>query len=152
MKKAKSGKYMDWTPIFEIKNSGYFAGIDKNGNWFTDSAEGLKSLDEDGGIGILPILEMKRADFNSYLNEKIKLSGLKPDLILSKLVNKIIRLSFGVSTYWAELGIEWLNVSEIDSDLKNKLSYLIENKEHSQNFRHKAFTKIKRYERKKNSI
>ncbi len=151
MKKTKSGKHIDWTPIFDIKNSGYFAGIDKDGNWFADSAEGLKSLDEGGGIGILPILEMKRADFDSYLDEKLKSSDLKPDLILSELVNKIIRLSFGISTYWAELGIEWLNVSEIDSDLKNKLSYLIENKEYSQNFRHKAFKKIKRYERKKTS-
>jgi len=148
MKKTKSGKYIEWTPIFDIKNSGYFTGVDKDGNWFSDSAEGLKSLDEGGGIGILPILEMKRVEFDSYLDEKIKSSDLKPDLRLSELVDKIIRLSFGISTYWAELRIEWLNESEIDSDLKNKLKYLIENKEHSQSFRHKAFMKIKRYDRK----
>ena len=151
MKKTKGGKYIEWTPIFDIKNSGYFTGVDNDGNWFADTAEGLKSLDEGGGIGILPILEMTRADFDSYMSEKIKSSDLKTDLKLSELVNKIIRLSFGISTYWAELGIEWLNESEIDSDLENKLNYLIENKKHSQNFRHKAYTKIKRYERKKTS-
>ena len=147
MKKNKDRKHIEWTPIFDIKNSGYFAGVDNDGNWFADTAEGLKPLDEGGGIGILPILEMTRANFNSYINHKIKSANLKADLKLSDLVNKIIRLSFGISTYWAELGIEWLDENEIDNDLKSKLNYLIENKKHSQNFRHKAYTKIKRYER-----
>ena len=151
MKKTKSGKYIDWTPIFDIKNSGYFAGVDKDGNWFADSAEGLKSMNEGGGIGILPILEMTRAEFDSYLNEKIKQSDLKTDSKLPELANKIMRLSFGISTYWAELGIEWLNESEIDSDLETKLNYLIEEKKYSQKFRHKAFSKIKQYEKKKTS-
>ncbi|NJB72922.1 hypothetical protein GGR42_003420 [Saonia flava] len=151
MKRTKSGKFIEWTPIFDIKNSGYFAGVDNDGNWFADTAEGLKSLDEGGGIGILPILEMTRAEFNSYLNAKIRSSDLKPDSKLSELATKIMHLSFGISTYWAELGIEWLNESEMDSDLKNRLNYLIENKMYSQKFRHKAFAKIKQYERKKTS-
>jgi len=151
MKKTKGRKYIEWTPVFDIKNSGYFAGLDNGGNWFTDTAEGLKSLDEGGGIGILPILEMTRADFDSYMSEKINSSDLKIDLKLSELVTKIIRLSFEISTYWAELGIEWLDESEIDSDLETKLNYLIKNKKYSRNFRHIAFTKIKRYERKNTS-
>ncbi|MFD0990775.1 hypothetical protein ACFQ1R_11755 [Mariniflexile jejuense] len=151
MKKTKSGKFIEWTPIFDIKNSGYFAGVDNDGNWFADTAEGLKSLDEGGGIGILPILKMTRDEFDSYLNEKIRSSDLKPDSKLSELATKIMHLSFGISTYWAELGIEWLNESEISSDLKKTLNYLIEHKMYSQKFRHKAFTKIKQYERKKTS-
>lgn len=149
MKKTKSGKHIEWTPIFDIKNSGYFAEVDNEGKWFTDTAEGLKSIDEDGGIGILPILEMTRTDFDSYLNEKINKSELKDDLKLSKLDSEIMRLSYGISTYWAELGIEWLNVSDMNSDLENKLKYLIEQKKYSQKFRHKAFSIIKQYERKK---
>ena len=94
---------------------------------------------------------MTRAEFNSYLNEKIKQSELESDFELSELTNKIIKLSFGISTYWAELGIEWLNETEMDSELKNKLNNLIEHKEYSQKFRHKAFTKIKKYERRKTS-
>ena len=151
MKKTKSGKNIEWTPIFDIKNSGYYAGVDKNGKWYADSAEGIKPLDEGGGIGILPILEMTRTEFDSYLKNKIKQSELKPDSKISELANKIMQLSFGISTYWAELGIEWLNESEMDSDLENKLNYLIENKMYSQKFRHKAFAKIKQYERKKTS-
>lgn len=151
MKKTKSGKNIEWTPIFDIKNSGYYAGVDKNGKWYADSAEGIKSLDEGGGIGILPILEMTRTEFDSYLKNKIKQSELIPDSEISELANKIMQLSFRISTYWAELGIEWLNESEMDSDLENKLNYLIENKMYSQKFRHKAFAKIKQYERKKTS-
>ncbi|MEP2278666.1 hypothetical protein [Maribacter sp.] len=149
MKKTKSGKHIEWTPIFSIKNSEYFAGVDNDGNWFADTAEGLKSLYEGGGIGILPILEMTRTDFDSYLNEKINKSELKADLKLSELASEIMRLSFGISTYWAELGIEWLNESEINTDLNNRLNYLIENKKYSQKFRNKAFAKIKEFERKK---
>ncbi|PQJ16658.1 hypothetical protein [Aureicoccus marinus] len=148
MKKTKGGNYIEWTPIFDIKNTGYFAGVDKEGNWYTDTAEGLKSLEE-GGVGLLPILEMKRTEFEFYLSKKIKSADLKTDVRLPELVHKIIRLSIGGSSYWAELGIEWLKESEIDSDLESQLNYLIENKKHSQNFRHKAFTKIKRYERLK---
>lgn len=151
MKKTKSGKNIEWTPIFDIKNSGYYAGVDKNGKWYADSAEGIKSLDEGGGIGILPILEMTRTEFDSYLKNKIKQSELKPDSEISELANKIMQLSFGISTYWAELGIEWLNEYEMESDLENKLNYLIENKMYSQKFRHKAFAKIKQYERGKTS-
>ncbi|MEP1487575.1 MAG: hypothetical protein ABJK28_04005 [Algibacter sp.] len=138
---------MNWKPIFDIKNSGYYAGVDENGDWYSDTAEGLKSVNENGGIGILPILEMTRKDFDIYLTEKIAQSDLKPNIKVSELTFKIINLSFDVSTYWAELGIEWLNENEINSDLKNTLNMLIETKQYSQKFRQKALAKIKTYER-----
>jgi len=148
LKKTKNGRLICWTPIF-VKESGYEAGVDENGKWYADTAEGLKAVDEDGGIGFLPILEMSRNDFNSYLTEKISQVDLKSDISISELTNRIINLSFNVSTYWAELGIEWLKETEIDIGLKDKLNMLIETKQYSQKFRHKAFAKIKRYERLK---
>ncbi|WP_405415140.1 hypothetical protein [Maribacter sp. Asnod1-A12] len=138
---------MNLKPIFVIKNSGYYAGVDENGDWYSDTAEGLKSVNENGGIGILPILEMNRKDFDIYLTEKIAQSELKSNIKVSELTIKIITLSFDVSTYWAELGIEWLNEKEINSDLKNILNKLIETKQYSPKFRQKALAKIKKYER-----
>ncbi|MFL1896697.1 hypothetical protein ACJRPK_13400 [Aquimarina sp. 2-A2] len=145
MKKTKSGKYIKWTPIFDIKNSGYYAGVDKYGNWFADTAEGLKSLEEGGILGILPILEMNRTDFGNYLNEKIDESELNSDFQIAELEIEVIKVSFGISTHWAELGIEWLNENEINPELKKGLNWLIENEKYSQKFRHKAFAKIKRF-------
>ena len=147
MKKTKSGKLINWNPIFDIDETGYFAGVDENGTWYADTAEGLKSLEEGGALGILPILEMDRNDFISYLNNKIEKSNLESDIKVSDLQFEIINISFGISTYWAELGIEWLEENEINSELEKRLKKLIENKMYSQKFRHKAFSKVKRYER-----
>ena len=137
---------MKWIPIFDIKNSGYYVGIDENGNWYSDTAEGLKSIKENGGIGVLPILEKTRENFNLYLTKKISQSNIEFDVETSDLIINIINLSFDVSTYWAELGIEWLNENEINSNLKNKLNKLIETKQYSQKFRQKSFEKIKKHE------
>jgi hypothetical protein len=150
LKKTKDGKLICWTPIFE-KENGYEAGVDENGIWYSDTIEGLKAVDPDGGIGLLPILEMSREDFTSYLSKKLIEQNLQHDLLILPLVSSIISLSFKVSTYWAELGIEWLTESEIDTERKLLLNKLIEDKIYSQKFRHKAFAKIKRSDRLKTS-
>lgn len=147
MKKTKSGILINWTPIFDIDKTGYYAGVDENGKWYSDTAEGLKSLKEGGILGILPILEMNRTDFTNYLNKKIEESELRSDFQIAELEMEVIKVSFGISTYWAELGIEWLQENEINPELEKGLNRLIENKKYSQKFRHKAFAKIKRYER-----
>lgn len=149
MKKTKSGKFLDWTPIFDQDKSGYYAGVDKNGKWYADTAEGLKSLEEGGCLGILGILEVKREEFDRYLTKKIQQSNLPSDGTVSELASKIVHLSFGISTYWAELGIEWLKENEMNEDVESQLNKLIENKMYSQKFRHKAFAKVKRFERNK---
>jgi hypothetical protein len=146
LKKTKSGILINWTPIFDIGETGYYAGVNENGKWYSDTAEGLKSLEEGGILVILPILEMNRNDFGIFLNEKIVESNLNSNVKIAELETDVINVSFGISTYWAELGIEWLKESEINSKLKKRLDWLIENKKYSQKFRHKAFAKIKRYE------
>lgn len=146
MKKDKNGILINWTPIFDIKNSGYFAGTDENGKWYADTAEGLKSLNEGGVLGVLPILEMIRTDFIEYLIQKI--DDLDLNLIpktISELQLAVIKASLGISTYWAELGIEWLRDDEIDFSIAKQLNWLIEEKRYSQKFRHKATAKLRGY-------
>jgi len=150
LKKTECGKLINWTPIFE-KENGRKAGVDQNGKWYSDTIAGLIAVEGGGGIGLLPILEMSREDFTSYLSKKLIEKNLQPDLLILPLVNSIIQLSFNVSTYWAELGIEWLTENEIDAELKIFLNRLIKEKIYSQKFRHKAFAKIKRSDRLKTS-
>lgn len=142
MRKTKSGILINWTPIFDIDKTGYYTGVDENGNWYSDTAEDLKSLKEGGILGVLPILEMNRTDFGSFLNEKITGLDLILDFKIAELEIEVIELSIEISTYWAELGIEWLKKSEINNELKSRLNWLIENKKYSQKFRHKAISKI----------
>ena len=86
-------------------------------------------------------------EFFLLKNNKIEKSNLESEIKVSDLQFEIINISFGISTYWAELGIEWLEENEINSELEKRLKKLIENKMYSQKFRHKAFSKVKRYER-----
>lgn len=77
-------EYVEADLDFKLDKSNYI--LNNKGKWYADTAEGIKLLDEGGGIGILPILEMNRTGFDSYLNNKVKQS----DSRISELTNKIM--------------------------------------------------------------
>lgn len=143
LKKTKEGEYIEWTAVFDLNGNGNFIGVAKDGIWYADTAEGLKLVNGPGIAGVLPILENTKEEFLAFLTEKLGKVNIGD--VNSFPITQVIHFSLSVSSYWAELGIEWLDEKDINDGLAMMLNKKIYNKEFSQKFRQKAFKKIKRW-------
>lgn len=130
-----------WMKIYTYRigdNPPRTIGVDTAGHFLVEASKNLTILKEPKDYFVLlTVLETDRGQFDSMLRNKIdieKIYKLKRDLFICGLT---------VSAYWSEMVINWIDIKDINEELKPLLKSAMANTDIDQKLRHRVRMLIK---------
>ena len=113
-------------------NSSRTISINNDGHFMVGSQTNFTVLKEPHDyVALLTILETDRGQFEKELREKIE-----HDKMLT-LVRELYKCGLSVSPYWTELVINWMDIKDINEELKPMLKDTTQDIRVNQKLRHR---------------
>ena len=130
-----------WMKLYTYRigdNPSRTIGVDSEGQMVVESSTNLTVLKEPKDYFVLlTVLETDRMQFDSIMNGKVendKINKLKRELFICGLT---------VSSYWSELVIDWIDIKDINEEIKELLKSALSNTSIDQKLRHRVRMLIK---------
>ena len=134
-----------WTKIYSYNNTGDNSittiGVDQNDQFIVECESKLKTLDERKNyVALLTLLETDKKQFETELKDKVTKDKI------NELKKELFKFGLTVSPYWSELAINWIEIEDVDKELKELLSSATLDKRLNQGLRNKVRQLIKEIE------
>ena len=131
-----------WTKIYSYNigdNPVRTIGVDQNGEFVIESPAKLTTLREPKDyVALLTVLQTDKGQFEQAFSEK-KIEKEK----VKKLKSYLYKCGLTVSPYWSELVINWIDIEDINEELREFLRPTILDTRVNQKLRHRIRTLIK---------
>jgi hypothetical protein len=132
-----------WCPLIRFAESTKALGVTRAGPWWwgVEREDGweIYPLEGDAVVGILPLLEMPFGALEHKARHSAIRLGIPPQRLLRTLpLATIIRAALATgSDYWVRLAVEWLEDSDIASQLQDAIGSAASEVRLEQSLRHR---------------